>query len=108
MKGPSNPDIPIPPQVERTSESDNPYNLDKSDDDEDEEEDEDGGNEARPTPSTTTSPHFDGYIPEFWGVRYTEGPDRPERNNSFRFMLSSHAYYSIRKMRNYLSDCAFS
>jgi len=80
--------------VERASESDDLYNLDESDDDDDKEEDEDGGDEARPTPSAMTSPHFDGYIPEFWGVRYTEGPDRPERNNSFRFMLSSHAYYS--------------
>ena len=52
-----NPDIPIPPQVERALESDDPYNLDESNEDEDEEEDEDGGDEARPTPLATTSPH---------------------------------------------------
>jgi len=89
-----NPDIPIPPQVEHASESDDLYNLDESNDNDNEEKDENDGDEARPTPSATTSLHFDGYIPEFWGVRYTEGPDRPERNNLFQFMLSSHVYYS--------------
>jgi len=38
-------------------ESDDPYNLDESNEDENEEEDEDGGDEARPTPLATTSPH---------------------------------------------------
>jgi len=49
--------------VECASESDDPYNLDESDDDDDEGEDENGGDEARPTPSATTSPHFDGDVP---------------------------------------------
>ena len=71
--------------MESILESDDPYNFDESNDND---------KVIRPVPPATAHLHFDGHIPEFWGVQYIEGPDRAECNNSFRFMLSSHIYYS--------------
>ena len=84
--------IILPPQREAPIEvkSDDPYDLDVSD--ESDEDDE----VAKPEVESTAHLHFDGHIPDFWGARHIEGPNRAERDNSFRLMLSSHIYYSER------------
>jgi len=90
------PNIILPPQREAPVEveSDDPYGLDVSD--ESDEDDDEDNRVAKPEVESTAHLHFDGHIPDFWGARHIEGPNRAERDNSFRFMLSSHVYYSER------------
>ena len=79
------PNLVLPPRRETPSKSDDPYGFDESDED----------NEVvKPEPKSTSHLHFDGYIPDFWGAQYIEGPDRAKHDNLFRLMLLSHIYYS--------------
>ena len=80
---------PPRPAPQAPSDDEDPYQLNVSD--ESSEDDHPAKKKKQPNP---IDPQDDGYIPDFWGVRYPNESTTVERDNSLRFMYLNQAYYS--------------